>query len=70
MCVPDVAVPILATAPLGTDAVPALKNDSIIELPENEPVAQVIMVAIGSINPLEELLISPLPKPLVPIQPR
>ena len=47
------AVPILATAPLGLDAVPARKNasDRHSSLPK-EPVPHVITVATGNIKPL------------------
>ena len=46
-------MPIEATAALGFEAVPALKKASEIDSSvPNEPVPQVITVAIGSINPL------------------
>ena len=50
--VPNVAVPIQTTEPLGLDGVPALIKDSINDSPlldPKDPVPQVITVATGSI---------------------
>ena len=52
VCVPNVAVPIQTTAPLGLETVPARVNASDNDSPlAKEPVPQVMTVATGSIYP-------------------